>query len=101
MEKKERWEIQENEWNIIEVIQKLWNKRKFIFKEDKMPKAIYLITEGEVTCYRGDNIVRKLTKGSIFGEIPLFTQTESMYGYCAEKDSELFRVKYELINVIA
>ena len=73
-------------------------KRKFIFKEDKMPKAIYLITEGEVTCYRGDNIVRKLTKGSIFGEIPLFTQTESMYGYCAEKDSELFRVKYELIN---
>ena len=22
------WEIQENEWNIIEVIQKLWNKRK-------------------------------------------------------------------------
>lgn len=32
MEKKERWEVQENEWNIVEVIQKLWNKRKFIIK---------------------------------------------------------------------
>ena len=73
-------------------------KRKFMFKEDKMPKAIYLITEGVVTCYRGDNVVRKLNKGSVFGEIPLFTQTESMYGYCAEKGTELFRVKYELIN---
>ena len=75
-------------------------KKKFLIREDKMPKAIYFIIDGEVTCYKRNNIIRKVHKDFIFGEIPLFTQTESMYSYCACKDTELFKVKYDIINKV-
>lgn len=63
--------------------------RTELIKEDRCSQYIYIIIKGSIICTKGDIVVRKLTCGDIFGEICLFNQIESLYGYTCEAESEV------------
>ena len=63
--------------------------RTELIKEDRYSQYIYIIIKGSIICTKGDIVVRKLTRGDLFGEICLFNQIESLYGYTCEAESEI------------
>lgn len=73
--------------------------RTELIKEDRCSQYIYIIIKGSIICTKGEIVVRKLTCGDLFGEICLFNQIESLYGYTCEAESEVLVLYHDdIIN---
>lgn len=79
--------------NLITI--KQYKKQTLIIKEETNPKALYIISEGEVSCGKNDHIIKKLKEYSIFGHMAIFAQNESLYSFTAEEDTTLLAIKKE------
>ena len=50
------------------LIQEIYKKDKYIFKEGEVGNCMYIIKEGEVECIKGDKVIRALKQGDNFGQ---------------------------------
>jgi CRP-like cAMP-binding protein len=50
------------------LIQEIYKKDKYIFKEGEVGNCMYIIKEGEVECIKGNKVIRVLEQGDNFGQ---------------------------------
>ena len=81
-------------------VKRKFNERKMIIEQDTIPSSLFLLISGEIICLKNEQIIRRVEPGQIVGEMTLFTQMESFYGYIAEVGSELYEIEYKVLEEI-
>lgn len=82
------------------VVSRKYTERSMLIEENGMNANIYLIIEGNVLCLKNKEIVKKIGQYEIFGELALFTHTESYYCFVAEQDTEVYIIPYSVLDEI-
>ena len=82
------------------IVSRKYKERSLLIEENGINANIYIITEGNVLCLKNKEIVKKLGRLDIFGEISLFTHMESYYCFVAEQDTELYIIPYSVLDEI-
>jgi CRP-like cAMP-binding protein len=71
-----------------------------LINEDEITNFIYFIIEGKIICYKNNIVIKIYKQNEIFGEIYLFNQIESFYGYFSNSDSILIKINIlDLIEI--
>ena len=80
------------------LIQEIYNKDQYIFKEGEFGSCMYIIKEGEVECIKGDKVIRVLKQGDNFGQKALLEGTNRSLDVKAKTDCKLYSISSEFFK---
>ena len=74
------------------LIQEIYKKGQYIFKEGEIGSCMYIIKEGEVECIKGDKVVRILKQGDNFGQKALLEGAKRSLDVRAKTDTKIYSI---------
>ena len=74
------------------LIQEIYKKGQYIFKEGEIGSCMYIIKEGEVECIKGDKVVRILKQGDNFGQMALLEGAKRSLDVRAKTDTKIYSI---------
>ena len=80
------------------LIQEIYNKDKYIFKEGEIGNCMYIIKEGEVECIKGDKVIRILKKGDNFGQKAILEEGKRSLDVKARTDCKLYSISSDFFK---
>ena len=80
------------------LIQEIYNKDQYIFKEGEIGSCMYIIKEGEVECIKGDKVVRVLKQGDNFGQKALLEGGKRSLDVRAKTDCKLYTISSDFFK---
>ena len=80
------------------LIQEIYNKDRYIFKEGEFGSCMYIIKEGEVECIKGDKVIRVLKQGDNFGQKALLEGAKRSLDVKAKTDCKLYSISSEFFK---
>jgi cGMP-dependent protein kinase len=80
------------------LIQEIYHKDQYIFREGEFGSCMYIIKEGEVDCIKGDKIIRTLKQGDNFGQKALLEGDTRSLDVKAKTDCQLYSISSEFFK---
>ena len=80
------------------LIQEIYLKGQYIFKEGEFGSCLYIIKDGEVECIKGDKVIRILKKGDNFGQKALLEGDKRSLDVRAKTDCKIYSVSSEFFK---
>ena len=80
------------------LIQEIYKKDQYIFKEGELGSCMYIIKEGEVECIKGDKVVRVLKQGDNFGQKALLEGDLRSLDVKAKTDCKLYSISSDFFK---
>ena len=82
------------------LIQEIYNKDKYIFKEGEIGSCMYIIKEGEVECIKGDKVIRTLKQGDNFGQKALLEEdNKRSLDVKAKTDCKIYSISADFFKI--
>lgn len=82
------------------LIKEIYEKGDKIVKMGDQANCIYIIKEGIVGCFKDGERVRELTKGDVFGERSILTETVRSLDVIAEESVTCFSISIETLRTM-